>query len=48
MNVRGNDVHTKVTKAAFEFHKGRMISAFVLLIPKGDHKTECVVAIDAN
>jgi len=31
-NVLGNVVHTKVTKAAVEFYKARMISALLLLI----------------
>ena len=46
--LAGNIVHTKVTKAAVEFHKALMISALVILIPKSDNKAECVVAIDAN
>ncbi len=47
-NVLGNAVYTKVTKAAVEFLKARMISALVLLISKTDNRAECVVAIDAN
>ena len=47
-NVFGNVVHTKVTKAAVEFLKARMISALVLLIFSSDNKVESVVAIDAN
>jgi hypothetical protein len=33
-NVLGNVIHAKVTKAAVEFFKARMISALVLLISK--------------
>ena len=47
-NVLDNVVHTKVTEAAFEFLKARMISALVLLISKSNNRAECVVAIDAN
>ncbi len=47
-NVLGNVVHTKVTKAAFEFHKARMIFVLVLPTSKSDNKAECVVEIEAN
>ena len=47
-NVLGNVVHTTVTKAAVEFLKAQMIHALVLLIPKSDNMTKCIVAIDAN
>ncbi len=47
-NVLGNVVYTKVTKAAVEFLKARMISPLALLISKSDNKAEGVVAIDAN
>ena len=47
-NDLGNVVHTKVTKAAVDLLKARMISTLVLLISKSDNKAECVVAIDAN
>ena len=47
-NVLGNVVHTKVSKAAVEFLKARMISTLVLLIFKSDNKAECVVAIDTS
>ena len=47
-NILGNVVHTKVTKAAVELLKARMISALVLLITKSDKKAECVVVIDRN
>ena len=40
--------HTKVTKAAVEFLKARMIFALVLLISKSDNKAECIVALDAT
>ena len=41
-------MHTKASKAAVEFHKARIISTLVLLIPKSDYKAERHVAIDAN
>ncbi len=47
-NVLGNVVHTKVTKAAVEILKARMIFALVFLIRKSDNKAERIVAIDAN
>jgi hypothetical protein len=47
-NILGNVVRTKVTKAAVEFSKARIISALVLMILKSDNKAKCVVAIDAT
>ena len=47
-DVLVNVVHTKVTKAAVEFPKARIIFALVFLIPKLDYEAECVVEIDAN
>jgi hypothetical protein len=47
-NLRGNVVHTELTKAAFDTLKSRMISAPILLIPKMGHEAEFVVATDAS
>jgi hypothetical protein len=47
-SVLGNVVHTKVTTAAVELFKARMISALVFPILELENKAEWVVATDAN
>ena len=44
----GHVVHSDTTRAAFETLTARMISAYVLLIPKSSQDAEFIVARDAS